>query len=228
MTNHHLLPDVINDLSGPYYGGTSKTLLAKISGPYVCITDGHSSLDLFQVILSLDFSETKVEQYKKEKKAKLHPALRQKYVIMGDMIDRGPNGLECYVLCCLMAKKFPDRFVVLRGNHDQRMPKLELKKEEIDMGETINIYGEQLKAAGKVANPYHFADCMMWDLIEKVTAYMPYACLANGRVLVSHAGISVPMLRMKGTLDEIFEQVSFFIAVFPWFFCTHTALLDIL
>jgi len=41
-----------------------------------------------------------------------------KWIFLGDLVDRGPHGVECLAIVALMKILFPDRVTVLRGNHE--------------------------------------------------------------------------------------------------------------
>jgi hypothetical protein len=40
-----------------------------------------------------------------------------KFIMIGDFVDRGYNSVETITLLFLYKLKFPDRLILLRGNH---------------------------------------------------------------------------------------------------------------
>ncbi|KAH7724858.1 Ser/Thr protein phosphatase family protein [Aphelenchoides avenae] len=107
---------------------------------------------------------------------------KQKYLFLGDYVDRGPQQMEC--ICALLAYRlaFPTRIFLLRGNHECATVNatygflLELQ-ERMMVGPGLDLYNE-------------FNDLFMC---------LPLAAIIRGKILCMHGGIS-PRLN---TLDDI-------------------------
>ena len=126
-------------------------LLHKAETVYI-VGDLHGSFhDLVRLLRTLDYRHNK-------------------FLFLGDYVDRGHFSLE--VICLLFALMVtrPDDFTLLRGNHEFRdvCEKYGFKQE------TLNVYGE---------DTVFRAFC---DVFE----YMPVACLLNDAHFCVHGGIS--------------------------------------
>lgn len=105
----------------------------------------------------------------------------ERYVFLGDYVDRGPHQLENMVF--LLARKLeqPDRVYLLRGNHESPI---------------TNMY-------------YGFLDEVTWRygpqtyrLFVEVFSRLPYAALINSTILAVHGGIATT-LKSLGDLQSL-------------------------
>lgn len=103
------------------------------------------------------------------------------YLFLGDYVDRGAYQLETFLLCLAYKARYPNNFIMLRGNHE--LPHVNEKygfKEEI------------------CARKGEF--CMIiYDEICKMMNVMPLTGLIGGRILCMHGGLS-PHLK---SLDDL-------------------------
>ena len=114
-----------------------------------------------------------------------------KYVFMGDYVDRGDFG--CEVLFYLLSLKimYPNKFFLLRGNHESRM---------MTESMTFNIECD-----------YKYDDQDLLDSIHSLFDCLPLAALiegnALGRFLCTHGGISpqLPRLEMYNEVNRFKE-----------------------
>ena len=101
------------------------------------------------------------------------------YVFLGDFVDRGYYSLETLTILLLYKAKWPDKIVLLRGNHECR--------------QITQVYGfyEECQSKYGSANAWKYC-CNVFDLLT-------VAALIDGSVLCIHGGLS-PDIR---SLDQI-------------------------
>ncbi|MEM0225652.1 MAG: serine/threonine protein phosphatase [Thermofilaceae archaeon] len=114
----------------------------------------------------------------------------EKYVFLGDYVDRGPYQLENMIF--LLAKKLelPEKVYLLRGNHESPITNVHYGF----LDEVVYRYGSQI-----------------YRLFVEVFSRLPYAALINGTTLAVHGGIatglkSLSELRSLPRPDEIPEN----------------------
>ncbi|CDW55855.1 serine:threonine protein phosphatase PP1 [Trichuris trichiura] len=104
---------------------------------------------------------------------------KQRYLFLGDYVDRGPQSIECICLLFLYKIRYPQSVFLLRGNH------------EFD---NINqVYGFNMDIMRR------YGDMKVWKLFNQTFSWLPLAALVNQRILCMHGGLS-PALN---NLDQI-------------------------
>uniref|UniRef100_A0A7E4W0J2 Serine/threonine-protein phosphatase n=1 Tax=Panagrellus redivivus TaxID=6233 RepID=A0A7E4W0J2_PANRE len=109
----------------------------------------------------------------------------QRYLFLGDYVDRGPQSLEC--ICLLLAYKiaYPNRIYLLRGNHEC---------------EIINrAYGFWDELSQRL--PLGLAMKVYKDFNE-LFSFMPLSAIVRNRILCMHGGLS-PRLNSIADLKRI-------------------------
>ncbi|KAL4461075.1 hypothetical protein ABPG74_016547 [Tetrahymena malaccensis] len=102
-----------------------------------------------------------------------------KYIFIGDFVDRGHNSVETieYLLC--LKAKYPQCITLLRGNHESRQTT-----------QAYGFYDEVLRKYGNI-NPWHY--------FTEVFDYLPLGAIVDGSVFCVHGGLS-PDIK---TVDQI-------------------------
>lgn len=85
-----------------------------------------------------------------------------RYIMIGDFVDRGYHSVETITLLFLYKLKFPDRLILLRGNHESR-----------NITYMYGFYDEITKKYGNQNVWYYFNDAF---------DYLPLAAIIEGNV----------------------------------------------
>ncbi|MES1906354.1 MAG: Serine/threonine-protein phosphatase 6 catalytic subunit, partial [Paramarteilia canceri] len=105
-----------------------------------------------------------------------------KYVFLGDYVDRGYYSLESLTLLLILKVKFPERFTLIRGNHETRQ-----------ITQTYGFYDE-------CNNKFGNTTC--WKLFCELFDAMPIAALIDNKILCIHGGLT-PLIKSIDNIDQI-------------------------
>ena len=108
------------------------------------------------------------------------PSTGQKYVFLGDYVDRGYDSLDTLLLLLVYKLLYKDTFLLIRGNHeDAKVSSMYGFRDEIGMK-----YGGQL-----------------FDEFIPLFDAMPLSVLVNGNILCVHGGLS-PLWHSVSQIEE--------------------------
>lgn len=108
------------------------------------------------------------------------------YLFLGDFVDRGHHSIETFLLLLALKVQYPDRFALIRGNHESRM-----------ITQVYGFYDECLKKFGSIE---------VWQLCTDVFDLLPIAALVDDVVLCVHGGLS-PHISSVKDIDAIERRV---------------------
>lgn len=104
----------------------------------------------------------------------------QRWLFLGDYVDRGANSIETIVLLLTLKVLYPDKIFLLRGNHESEV-----------VNRVYGFYNEcKWRFSAKLWRA--FCDCFSW---------LPVAALIQNRIFCVHGGLS-PSLSFP---DDVFE-----------------------
>jgi protein phosphatase len=124
------------------------------------------------------------------------PLYNNVLVFLGDYVDRGPEQLRNILLLLQQKLSFPDRIVLLRGNHETQ-----------EVNVSYGFYAELMKEYGD--DGYK-----LFEGFNRLFSFMPYACLVNNSVLAVHGGLASGVSHLddiralpRGEVDPIDSRV---------------------
>ncbi|CAI5449238.1 unnamed protein product [Caenorhabditis angaria] len=101
----------------------------------------------------------------------------QNYLFLGDYIDRGQFSVETILLLICIKMKYPENFILLRGNHETKL--------------VNRIYGFYDDINKRFGTP------RLYESFSDVFQVMPLSCLIGKRILCMHGGLSSELLNAQ-------------------------------
>ena len=144
----------------------------KLSGDFIVVGDIHGNVDdLLQVFKTFNYPPY------------------QKYIFLGDYVDRGKNSIAVIILLYCLKLKFPQHIYLLRGNH-----------------ETVNIS----RSYGFKAECTEHLNKRCYKLFCKSFERLPLTAVLNGSIFCVHGGLSpaISYLSEIDALQKPFEDFS--------------------
>jgi len=108
----------------------------------------------------------------------------KKYLFMGDFVDRGYNSVETFELLMALKVRYPDRIMLIRGNHECRK-----------ITQVYGFYDECLQKYGSIS---------VWRYCTEVFEYLSLSAIIDGTIFCVHGGLSpsIQYLDQIRTIDR--------------------------
>lgn len=138
--------------------------LVEIKAPVYIVGDIHGQFyDLLRLFRSVSFPD------------------KQKYLFLGDYVDRGKQSLECILILYLYKIRYPNNIILLRGNHECS-----------SLTKQYGFYDECKRRVSTKAWKY-FCDSFM---------FLPISALIEKKVLCMHGGLG-PEMKIYDIINKI-------------------------
>ncbi|KAK6100927.1 Serine/threonine-protein phosphatase PP1 isozyme 1 [Brugia pahangi] len=118
----------------------------------------------------------------------------ERYLFMGDYIDRGPNSLEVICLLLLLKILFPAKIFLLRGNHE------------------CSLINQAYGFRDELEERFQNGD-LLWIKFQDLFNWLPFAARVGKRILCMHGGLSPKMTNLdalrhlKRPVDPIDDSI---------------------
>ena len=151
--------------------------VVKVTGPCLVFGDLHGNLSDVLYYEKLFWSRT--------------PSLvEDSFVFLGDYVDRGLQSLEVYLYMIAMKVLIPDKFTVLRGNHETRQ-----------MQEQFSFFKECIAKFGQQEGIH------VWNVVNETMDCMAFCAVINDSIFAAHGGIPTSE-SLISSLNQIPNQLS--------------------
>jgi diadenosine tetraphosphatase ApaH/serine/threonine PP2A family protein phosphatase len=134
-----------------------------LQSPIIVVGDIHGQLEDLEFLLSKAITNIRSD----------------KFLFMGDYVDRGHHSLNTFLLLAVSKLQYPLQYFLLRGNHESR--------------QVSQQYGFQSEVI------LHYGHLGLWLRCMNLFDLLPYAAIIDGDVFSVHGGIS-PMMPL---IDKI-------------------------
>lgn len=104
------------------------------------------------------------------------------YVFLGDYVDRGNHSLETMCLLLALKVKFPEKIVLLRGNHEDRW-----------INQSFGFYDE---CENRLQDNPDLPESV-FNRINNLFEYFPLGCVIQGLILCLHGGIGSSLKKLE-------------------------------
>jgi diadenosine tetraphosphatase ApaH/serine/threonine PP2A family protein phosphatase len=110
--------------------------------------------------------------------------LRHSFLFLGDYVDRGHHSLNTFLYLSCLKIRDPERFFMLRGNHESRQ-----------VSHVYGLYEETLLNYGHV---------QIWTICNEVFDLLPMGAVLDRRLFAVHGGLSpeLPYVYMINAFDR--------------------------
>lgn len=107
------------------------------------------------------------------------------YLFLGNYIDGGYYSLECISLLFCLKVRYPNRIILLRGNHEN--------------WQVSQVYGLYDECISKYGNPN------VWKYLVEVFDYLPFTAVVESKIFCVHSGLS-PRIESLDQINELERQ----------------------
>ena len=137
--------------------------IIELNSPIVCVGDVHGQLyDLFEM-----FKKTAPNGIKNEK-----------YLFLGDVVDRGRFSVATFAYIAALKLKYPTQIFMIRGNHESRQ-----------VNQTYGFYHECMALYGHAG---------VWNLLNSAFDTLPIGALVDNKYFCVHGGLSPQVSLIEG------------------------------
>ncbi len=128
---------------------------------------------------------------------KVQPGDSDRVILLGDLFDRGPESWEVFRTVQALAEQFGDRFVLLRGNHEDYLLQEKLTRFQRQIWDRV---GRGTTVASFKAHGEKMEDAALW---LKEHCRMFYR---DGEIQCVHAGLKVDPIEANDTWTLIHDH----------------------